>query len=61
MDLKLTKPINFIVGSINQVGQRRSAYNSKFTIRGVTCYADILVVKESSFLRTKFSAKTPHH
>ena len=38
-----------------------AAANSTFAIGGVSCFADSLVVAESSVLRTNFFAEKPAH
>lgn len=40
---------------------KNTTANMGFAIAGVPCFADSLVVNESSVLRMKFCAKTPRH
>lgn len=61
MDLKLMTQINFIVDSIKQTDERKTAYYSTLAIGGISSLLDSFVVAESSVLRTNFCAEKPAH
>lgn len=58
-DLKLTTQTNFIVDNINQVDERKTAYNSTYPKGGVSCSKDSLVVNRTLVFQIKFSGKNP--